>query len=254
MDPLVDVTRARNKQRSRMSELSQATLELIRPPTLVDSTAEVIRTAIFSGQIGPGERLVEAEIARKLKISRGPVREALALLAKDGIVVNVPRRGKFVQGFTPQLIDELYSLRRLLEPYAVSRVIATLDASVASQLEGAVQAIADAVESENAQLVAQRDIQFHDLVYDLAHHELLKRAWLENIAGKLQILLHVTTQTLGALRDAEQQHRRLVDAIISRDEASARARFEGHIDEALERARQGLWGPQHQLDTKAPSE
>jgi DNA-binding GntR family transcriptional regulator len=237
-----------------VSELSQATLELIRPPTLVDSTAEAIRVAIFSGQIGPGQRLVEAEIARKLKISRGPVREALALLAKDGIVVNVPRRGKFVQGFTPELIDELYSLRRLLEPYAVSRVIASLDAAITSQLEGAVQAIADAVASEDPQLVAQRDIAFHDLVYDLAGHDLLKRAWLENIAGKLQILLHVTTQTLGALRDAEQQHRQLVDSIISQDEARARARFEGHIDEAWERAHRGLWGPEHQLETNPSAE
>jgi DNA-binding GntR family transcriptional regulator len=211
-------------------------------PTLVEPVADAIRGSILSGRIGPGDRLVEAELARELHVSRGPVREALALLAKEGIVVNVPRRGKFVQEFTPRLVDEIYSLRRVLEPYAAARAIAVLDERGRERLETALAAIAAAAAANDAQALAHRDIAFHHLLYELADHDLLRRAWQENIAGKLLILLNVTTRTLSALVDAERQHHRLLEPILAGDEAWARTRLEEHIDEAAARARRGLWG------------
>jgi DNA-binding GntR family transcriptional regulator len=219
---------------------SERGLSPVTTPTLVQSVAEAIRGSILAGRFAPGERLVEAELARELHVSRGPIREALALLAKDGIVINVPRRGKFVQGFTPRLIDELYSLRRLLEPHAAALVIARLDPEGERRLEAAVGELVAAVAADDAQLLARRDVAFHDLLYELADHELLQRAWLENIAGKLRILLNVTTATLSALADAERQHRLLLDPILARDEQTARKRLEAHIDEAQERARRAL--------------
>ncbi len=217
-------------------------LKPVATPTLVESVADAIRASILSGRIAPGERLVEAELARELRVSRGPVREVLALLSKEGIVVNVPRRGKFVQGFTPRLIDELYSLRLVLEPYAATRVIARFDEAARKRLEAVLAAIATAAAAGDQQTLARRDIAFHHLLYELADHDLLMRAWQENIAGKLQILLNVTTRTLDALADAERQHRLLLDPIVAGDEATARKRLEGHIAEAAARARRGLWG------------
>jgi DNA-binding GntR family transcriptional regulator len=211
-------------------------------PTLVDSVADALRTSILSGLIGPGERLVEAELARELRVSRGPVREALALLGKEGIVINVPRHGKSVQAFTPRLVDEIYSLRMVLEPYAVSRVIANLDDSTQERLEAALAAIAQAAGGNDAYTLARFDIGFHHLLYELADHDLLMRAWQENIAGRLQILLNVTTRSLRTLVDAEENHRRLLEPILARDEKRARAALQTHIQEAAERARQGLLG------------
>jgi DNA-binding GntR family transcriptional regulator len=211
-------------------------------PTLVDSVADALRTSILSGLIGPGEPLVEAELARELRVSRGPVREALALLGQEGIVISVPRRGKFVQAFTPRLVDEIYSLRMVLEPYAVSRVIATLDERAEERLEAALVAIADAAGGNDAYTLARFDIAFHHLLYELADHELLMRVWQDNIAGRLQILLNVTTRSLRTLIDAEENHRRLLEPILARDEQRARAAIEEHIQEAAERARRGLLG------------
>lgn len=218
--------------------------EPVVTPTLVEPVADAIRRSILSGRIGPGDRLVEAELARELQVSRGPVREALAVLGKEGIVVNVPRRGKFVQEFTPKLVDEIYSLRRVLEPYAASRTIANLNQGARSRLEAALEEIAAAAAEDDAQALAQRDIAFHDLLYQLADHDLLMRAWQENVAGKLRILLNVSQRTLPALADAERQHRRLLEPIIKGDDAGARRLLEEHIDEAAARARQGLWGSQ----------
>ena len=213
-------------------------------PTLVDSVADALRTSILSGLIGPGERLVEAELARELRVSRGPVREALALLGQEGIVISVPRHGKFVQAFTPRLLDEIYSLRLVIEPYAVSRVIANLNDDAQARLEAALVAIAQAASGNDVYTLARCDIGFHHLLYELADHDLLMRAWQENIAGRLQILLNVTTRSLRTLVDAEENHRRVLEPILARDEARARVAIEEHIQEAAAGARRGLWGKQ----------
>ena len=208
-------------------------------PTLVESVAESIRTSILTGRFSPAERLVETDLARELNVSRGPIREALAILAQDGIVIHVPRRGKFVQGFTPRLIDELYSLRRVLEPYAVRLVIEKLDDNGRQRLKAALGEIVTAATNSDAQVLARRDVSFHDLLYTLADHDLLQRAWLENIAGKLRILLNVTTRSLTPMSDAVRQHRDLLAPILARDKVTARKRIEIHIDEAWQRARLG---------------
>ena len=208
-------------------------------PTLVESVAESIRNSILTGRFAPTERLVETDLARELNVSRGPIREALALLAKDGIVIHVPRRGKFVQGFTPRLIDELYSLRRVLEPYAVRLVIEKLDDRGKESLKAALAEIINAAAGTDAQVLARSDVSFHDLLYTLADHDLLQRAWLENIAGRLRILLNVTTRSLTPMSDAERQHRDLLAPILARDKVTARKRIEVHIDEAWQRARLG---------------
>ena len=83
---------------------SSQRLRPVTAATLVESVADAIRAEILAGRFAPGERLVEAELARELQVSRGPIREALALLDKDGIVYNLPRRGKYVQEFTPKLV------------------------------------------------------------------------------------------------------------------------------------------------------
>jgi DNA-binding GntR family transcriptional regulator len=214
----------------------------VTAPTMADSVADAIRTAIVSGRFTPGERLVEAELSRRLGVSRGPVREALALLERDGLVVNVPRHGKFVPELTPQLIDETYGLRRVLEPYAAELVIARLDSRSVRRLEAGVSAIGRAARSNDVVAVANMDIAFHDLLYELPGHALLWRVWHENVANKLRILLNVTNKTLAALADAEHAHRLLLEPILARDVKAASNRLVSHIDDAWQRARATLDG------------
>jgi DNA-binding GntR family transcriptional regulator len=209
----------------------------VNTPTLVESVAEAIRESILSGRFGPGDRLVEAELARELGVSRGPIREALGLLGKDGIVVHEPRRGKFVQGLTPRLIDEVYSLRLLLEPFAVERVIANLDDLGRSRLKGALATIASAASAGDERGLAAADVGFHNLIYELADHELLQRAWLENIAGKLRLMSNITTRSLGELEDAERNHRRILEPILAGDVETAKRAIAEHIENAWPLAR-----------------
>jgi DNA-binding GntR family transcriptional regulator len=214
-------------------------LDPLTSPTLVDAVVEKLRESILSGRFAPGERLVEAELARELAISRGPIREALALLEKDGILVNVPRRGKFLPAFDARTIDEIYSLRRVLEPYATELIIASLDDAKRAALLDAVNAIQEAADAGDVLTLSQTDIAFHHRLYELAGHELLRKVWTEAISGKLRMLLNVTIRT-HPLGTTAENHRVIVDAILAKNKRLARKLVTEHIDDAGRRANAAL--------------
>lgn len=207
----------------------------LNAPTLLSSVAETLTQAILAGHFPPGSRIVEAEVARNLKISRGPVREALGVLERDGLVVSVPRRGKFVVEVNNVVVDEVYSLRRLLEPYAITRLIDRLTDEKLRLQNEAFSKFEDASNNGTTRQAALADIAFHESIYRLADHSLLTQAWVDNIASKLQVLVHLTIQA-DVTRDVITNHRRILDAIVNRDKRMARSFTLEHIDEAWQRA------------------
>ena len=218
------------------TEETQIPVGPISSPTMMDTVAARLRESILRGRFAPGERIVEADLARELGISRGPVREALAVLEKDGIVVNVPRRGKYVLSFDAVRIREVYGLRKLLEAHAAERVIDSLTDAKRNALNDAVAEIEAAASTASVSLLAERDLAFHNLLYELADHQLLHTVWAENIAGKLRMLVNITTRTHDPLMDARGNHRVLIDAINAKNKAEARRLISKHIDDACRRA------------------
>ena len=108
-----------------MAELDAEALYL---PSLVDMTARRLRAEILSGDLEPGQRLVEEQIRRRFAISRAPLREALRTLANQGLVEQLPRRGARVTQLTPTDIAELFDLRGLLEHHAAGQAFPLLRA------------------------------------------------------------------------------------------------------------------------------
>lgn len=209
---------------------------------LVDNALEAMRSAILQGQLAPGERLLEIPLARDLGISRSSLREALQLLEKDGIIYSLPRKGKFVQTFDLRRIDELYSLRMVLECFAADLVCERIDDGGIAALHGALEQMRQAALNEDVRLLARQDILFHQTIVELAQHSLLQRAWMENISGKLHILLNITEPTHQP-QDALDRHTRLVEGIISGDRQRAEKLIRLHIDDAWQRAREAVLGP-----------
>lgn len=217
-----------------------ARLQPLVGPRLVDSALEALRTSILEGRFAPGERLLEMQLAQGLGISRGPLREALHLLEKDGIIYSIPRRGKFVQTFDLRAIDEVYSLRRILEPFAGRLTIERSRGEAYETLEAAYEAMEAAVKEDDPLLFARRDIAFHRQMVELSHHSLLTRAWLENIDGKLRIFLNMTTKTHGPLADALSSHDTILERVRAGDADATEEIVRTHIDGAWERARYAL--------------
>src|SRR5690625_375147 len=93
----------------------------IKNYSLSDQIYNFLKDSIISGELQPGDRITELEIARNYKVSQAPVREALTKLNKAGFVVHQPHKGTFVSNFSKKNIEELYSFRRTMEPLAIER-------------------------------------------------------------------------------------------------------------------------------------
>lgn len=208
-------------------------------PTVADAVSDMLRKAILEGRFPPGSRLVEANLARDLQVSRGSVREGLAVLAREGLVITLPRHGKFVQLLDATVIDEIYSIRRVLEPFAASRVVERLNDDSIRQLHEAFGSIVDAVKTGDIVVVAHEDIAFHERIFLLADHSRLMRVWTD-IKGMLQIMFNVTTATHLSLGEAVEQHHLILETILARDAETVAGIIEGHIDAAWVRARAAM--------------
>src|SRR5690242_19913949 len=101
-----------------------------------------LRTMILSGEVRPGERLGERDLARRIQVSRTPLREALGRLERDGLAVNKPGMGYFAPEFDPQAIDEIYEFRELLEVHAVRAAARRISAEGIRELKGIMRELA----------------------------------------------------------------------------------------------------------------
>ncbi len=212
-------------------------------PRLVDIAMASLRHAIILGELTPGQRLVESSLAAKLKISRGPLREALQFLEQEGLVVTLPRRGRFVRSADIRTLEEVYSLRRVLEPFAAARALAAWTDESHARMKGALDRLAEASRSASMRLVAERDIEFHTTLIELADHQLLWRTWNDSVAGNLHLLLNLTTPTHVSLDEPVRRHAVILDGLVAGDLAALRAEIENHIDDALSRSRRSFPPP-----------
>jgi DNA-binding GntR family transcriptional regulator len=216
-------------------------LSPLSPPTLGATALEALRASILQGRFHPGERLIESTISRDLAISRGPLREAMNFLEEEGLVESVPRRGRFVVQLTQRTLDENYRLRRVLEPQAVGLAVECLSPRNEKALHLGIRRMEDAVRQRDPLRLALADLAFHDLLYELAEDTLLLRVWRQNLAGTLRLLINMTGRThpLAATLD---NHRALVNAIVSSDSRRACSLAREHVDDAWQRARDSFLG------------
>ncbi len=212
---------------------------LVGPPTLGATALEALRTSILTGKLALGERLVEASLSRELGISRGPLREALTLLEREGLVESRSRRGRSVIQITSRSLDEHYKLRSLLEVEAVGELIDTLSPRKQRTLEASIKRLSEAARGEDALKLALCDLALHDTFYQLTDNELLVKVWQENIAVKLRLLINITGRTHPRMTTAAN-HEEIVAAILEQDRARASRLVRAHVDDAWKRARARL--------------
>ena len=199
------------------------------------SIAALLRERIVSGQFKPGSRLVEAEIARQLETSRGPIREALAQLRAEGLVVDQPRRGSFVATVSNDDIRDIYELRGALESKAARLIVEHADEAAVAELSGIVDGLKAAAEQADRDAFAVLDAKFHAELCRLSrnrriYHVFVQQAELLNVLLRLEI----TTQyeTLDGILN---EHLQLFSDLSSGDAERAAAGCERHLAEALVR-------------------
>jgi DNA-binding GntR family transcriptional regulator len=204
-------------------------------PALSAVVVGVLRDMISQGHFTPGQHLKEAELATALKVSRGPVREALTQLASEGHVELRRHRGAFVSQLTRVDVEEVHTLRAAIERLAAERAcvrmgeaeFAAMDAVLAEML-----ATKDHVRPED---VVRLDLQFHDIIYAACDHQRVQRVWT-SIRSQVSFFLHtrnVAFPDFAAVGHPE--HLELRQALSLRDPAAARAAVDQHLSGAYER-------------------
>ncbi len=200
----------------------------VQPRTMVDQAAEAIVAAATRGAFLPGDRLVEAEIARDLGISRVPVREALRLLESQGIVVSTPYKGMRLMQVTNQGVAELTRVRTALESLAVREIVAAGggEARLAPARRAAAVHEAQLVGGDLAAIVGA-DVVFHGEICRASGNAVLHALWA-SLARQLAVVWGLGQ---GARRgeDVVNEHRKLLDCLAKADGAGALAVLERHL-------------------------
>jgi len=188
--------------------------------------------AIRAGKFAPGDRVRETDITQWLGVSRTPVREAFRRLQADGLLVFEPWRGVIVAQLNQQQLIELYAMRRVLEGTAAG--LAAQHAAE-SQIATLTDIMDQADQATGADERASLNRHFHQNIYAAAHNRYLLQA-LNALRDSMALLPSTTYALEGRHALAQDEHRRIVDAIQTRDPARAETAARDHISEA-EKAR-----------------
>ena len=172
-----------------MSALSE-----IRPINLREQVVDHIRLAIIEGRLKPGDHMVEAQLTQQLGVSRTPLREALILLEREGLVETIPNRGTFVRTFTSGDIEAIFSMRTVLEDFAAERIVETLTAQDFKALEALIKEQANFIKAGDFKRVRSVDMQFHRYLIECSSHPYLFRSWSE-IVAQIAALLYLRAET-----------------------------------------------------------
>jgi DNA-binding GntR family transcriptional regulator len=187
-------------------------------PTLSRQIRDALIRRIVSGELDPGERLVETRIAVEYGTSQAPVREALRELEAIGMVETRPRRGTFVRHFIQQTLRESYVVRAALEE-AATRLAIPAGTLPVEALRADVAAMREAASRSDLQAVGAASVSFHRHVIDAAYNELLKHAW-----EALQIEARTAVTLLAVepdLNEVADEHEELLTVLLSGDLAAA---------------------------------
>jgi DNA-binding GntR family transcriptional regulator len=202
--------------------------------TLRNQALTIVRNRILSGEMRPGDRINEVQLASDLAISRGTLREAIRNLEQEGLLVTVPHRGSTVRRVTAEEAAELQEVRLALETMAAKRVAETWSPAVADVLETRLSGLTEAYEgnaSFSERLAA--DLGFHEAICECAGNAVLLRTWQSLIGHITTMVLNVGSKRMTPLQDPTA-HRALAELIAEGDFGRIETGFAQHFAEGQE--------------------
>ncbi len=188
--------------------------------SLVELAVARLKYEILSGATDPGERLVEEQLTRRLGISRAPLREALRLLAEQGLVEHTPRRGSRVATLSDRDVHELYAVRDVLEQHVVASAIPLVAPANLDGMRAALLTMRSAADSGNRLVIADAHRGFHVALAALGGNRQLSLVY-DQILTKIQLYMAVNlrreAETTADPLDGVRRHERLLVALETGD-------------------------------------
>ncbi len=206
---------------------------------LPERVLERLRRAILTNQLKPGQRLIEEEIARQMGVSRAPVRQAIRILERDGLVVAEPHRGATVADISDQDIEDIYELRTALEIYAIELVVERAKDAEIDTLQDIVDRMRSEANQDPSPDQNQLDLKFHETICLLSANRKLLEAW-QRLSSQVRMILSLKNLVYNDWQTLPDGHQRIIDAMRQRDGANAQRVLKEHIAASAKRIRKGL--------------
>ena len=191
-----------------------------------DQVREVLLSRIIEGHYGPGERIVETQVAQELSISQGPVREALRELESLGMVVSEPFKGARVRELSSEELSEIYPVRAAIEEVAAKAAARRLDGDV-SALEAELDAMTAAAAAGDKHQLLLHDVAFHRLIVEASGNRTLQQVWQ---SLRIEARTLITLLNIADLHEVAESHRPVLEALRSGDARRAGRVLRRHIE------------------------
>jgi DNA-binding GntR family transcriptional regulator len=205
----------------------------LTPRALYEEVAELLRERIFSGELAPGSWIDEMRLAEEYGISRTPMREALKVLAAEGLVTMKVRRGAYVTEVNEKDQRDVYHLLSLLESDAAGVVAAQATAEQLQDLQTLHLALEQAV--TDREKFFEINERFHMRLLEIADNR-----WRDQMVADLRKVMklnrHNSLLKSGRIEESLNEHQALMDALLARDATGSAARMQAHFANGLEAA------------------
>ena len=211
--------------RNSLSDMNNLSLS---QPALYEQVAERLRTRIYAHELVPGTWVDEQKLAEEYGISRTPMREALKVLASEGLVQLKPRRGCYVTELSEEDLDEIFPVMALLEGRVAYEATSKATAKYITSLEAIHNQLEKSAKQSNIDGFFEANQDFHKALQELAGNR-----WLQKAIDDLRIVVRLTRRDSlrldGRVAQSLEEHRAILAAIQKRDAAEASRLMHDHL-------------------------
>ncbi len=213
-----------------MRDMMQENMDEYLP--LRDVVFKTLRQGILTGELKPGERLMEIHLADRLGVSRTPIREAIRKLELEGLVTMIPRRGAEVAQISAKNLKDVLEVRQALDALGVELACERITEEGLQELKDACEHFAKVTETKDATVITKADVALHDVIIRATGNERLQQM-ISNLSEQMYRYRfeYIKDSSYHAL--LIEEHRRLYESIARRDKKQAVREIEQHITNQL---------------------
>ncbi|MDB5897131.1 MAG: transcriptional regulator, GntR family-like protein [Ramlibacter sp.] len=205
----------------------------LAPRALYEEVAELLRQRIFNRELAPGSWIDEVKLAQEYGISRTPLREALKVLATEGLVTMKVRRGAYVTEVSEQDLAEVYHLLALLESDAAAAVATSATEAQLKELQKLHRELEGAAKDRERFFALNES--FHMRLLELAGNR-WRNQMVADLRKVMKLNRHNSLLKSGRIQESLAEHRAVMDALLQRDAGAAMRRMQEHFGNGLEAA------------------
>ncbi len=211
---------------------------------LRDVVFHTLRDSILKGEMEPGERLMEIHLAKKLGVSRTPIREAIRMLEQEGLAVIVPRRGAQVAKMTEKDLQDVLEIRDALDELAALSACKKITPEAIQELRDTMTSFKDAAERGDVREVAMVDEKFHSIIYKAADNPKLM-VIIRNLKEQMYRYRYEYVKDNGNYRRILEEHEEIIRGFEKKDSEYVKKMMHAHLENQVEAVRDVI---RHQED------